>query len=248
MHRLLFLGLIALFIATPTYAQTPNIESAFREYGMVGPINVIVPTVIELPIYESVAQSGEYMVIEEKTGMPQPSFLRQTFIQNPELVDVRVYGQSEPQLTDGNRYSGRRFEITSTVDGRVSIELISRVPVTSSHIDFAFGQNVAYPTRIQVIAYGDSGNENIVYRESAFYGTALAFIPTTARHWRVDLVYAQPLQINEIVLSQDSVEQSVSRGLRFLGQPNSSYRIFQDPDRYVSVPYGVSGILWKMKI
>ncbi len=247
MFKHILAGSIALFICLPVYAQTgsENRESAFQEYSVVSPVDMVVPTVIELPVYENALQSGEYMVIEEKTGTPQPSFLRQTYNRIPEPMRASVYGLDEPQLVDSNRNSGRRFEVTNAWEDRVSIELTSREPVTSSSINFTFGQNVAYPTRIQVVAYDEYNNEIIVYRESAFFSNELQFIPTTARRFRVDLVYVQPLQINEIILSQDSIEQSVSRGLRFLMQPNTSYRIYKDSDRYVPVPYGVSGDLAK---
>jgi len=59
------------------------------------------------------------------------------------------------------------------------------------------------------------------------------FPQTTAQNWRVTFSYSQPLRIAEIGLDLSpgsTVEQAT---LRFLAQPNKSYRIFSDPAYFV---------------
>jgi Thrombospondin type 3 repeat len=236
--------LVLTLLSTYTYAQTnPPDLSAYREYASVTPQSLIVPTVVEVPLYESRAQSGEYLVIDTKTGIPVPSLFAEQYVSLPEQVSAYSNNGYSTALVDGLRETNMRFEVSAVGENRVMITLTTPMSVTSSRIGFQYGRNSSYPIRIQVTAYDMYGTPSILYREAPFSGSELSFIPTTANRFVIELIHVQPFELSEVVLNQDTVEQTVSRGLRFLAQPGASYTLYRDADRYTAVTYGARGSL-----
>ena len=221
-------------------------------YREIAPVNIpmlVVPTVVEVPLFESQRESGEYLVLDASSGLPVPSYFHEQYAEKPEPVSAYSGpgGYEDYELIDGSRETGTRFEVSSVGENRVGIDLMTSVPVTASRIGFVYGENSTYPVRVEVAAYDVYGMPSIVYREASFSGTEIAFIPTTASRFRIDFVHVQPFDLNEVILREDSVEQSVVRGLRFLAQPGASYRVYRDADRSVFVAYGAQGDLSRDK-
>ncbi len=244
MSRLpVLVGVVLFAQCLVVYAQPFVDTSAYRTYSSSVVPNVMVPTVVEVPLSQSRAESGEYLVLDVSTNTPIPSYFRETFTSAPVSVSAQANGYPTSRLTDGNRFDGERFEVTSPGWNVVTIELSFPIPVTASRLALTLGRNVSYPSHVMVSVIDDSNSEQIVYNIAPFNDTSLSFIQTTARNWRISFTYVQPLQINEITLLQDSVEMFADRGLRFLAQPGGSYQIYRDADRSVSIAYGVQGDL-----
>lgn len=238
---------LALVLALPIIhanAQTsPPDLSAYREYATVTPGPLVVPSVVEVPLFEGRAGTGEYLVLDAMTGTPIPSLFVEKYAQRPELITVYSPTGYSAGLVDGQRETSVRFDVSALGENRVIITLTTPVPVTSSRISFIYGRNSSYPVRIQVTAYDMYGTPSILYREASFSGSELSFIPTTASRFVIELVHVQPFELSEVILLQDTVEQTVSRGLRFLAQLGASYTLYRDADRYAAVSYGARGNL-----
>ncbi|MBI2439430.1 MAG: thrombospondin type 3 repeat-containing protein [Candidatus Moranbacteria bacterium] len=69
------------------------------------------------------------------------------------------------------------------------------------------------------------------------------FPQTTSNKWRIIFTYAQPLYISELRLIEDNAIKSNTHAIRFLAQPNHSYRIYYNPDRTTSPPLKEAGNL-----
>ncbi|MDO8562172.1 MAG: thrombospondin type 3 repeat-containing protein, partial [bacterium] len=78
-------------------------------------------------------------------------------------------------------------------------------------------------------------------------GTSISFPKTTSAVWHVTFGYVQPLRISEMNFNELSAGQTISRGLRFLAQPEQSYQIYFDADRYVQSTRKEAGDLFTDK-
>ena len=57
----------------------------------------------------------------------------------------------------------------------------------------------------------------------------LNFVETSAKDWKIEIEYSQPLRINELQIKDLNYKQS-PRVVRFLAQPESEYQIYAEPD------------------
>ena len=103
--------------------------------------------------------------------------------------------------------------------------------------------NVALPSTIEIRALLD-GQLKIVVANRAMNQRTINFPKTSSNSWIISFSYVQPLRISELKLNQDNADKTNSRSIRFLSQPNHSYRIYFDPDRRVTAPVGEAGNLY----
>ncbi len=227
--------------------QQASFSSAFRSTMHVGMSGILVPTVIEVPLtYYDFDRRG-FIVVENETGRLLPSYLRERYVVAPSPVTVTHDGVSErygESLADGDARTGKRFELPLDGEsGRTQITLTVASPVMTSGLIFDFERNVALPTTIEVRGEDALGNALVLLSSARMGSDRVSFIPTMVRSVTVTLMYAQPLKINELTLIQDSPEASVSRGLRFLAQPEMTYTVYGNPDRFVTPQQGEAGDL-----
>ena len=98
--------------------------------------------------------------------------------------------------------------------------------------------HVALPSTIEIKANG-----KIVVAKKKLNNTRINFPRTISNSWEITFTYIQPLRISELRLSQENLRQTKTQALRFLAQPGQSYRIYFNPDRYVSLPVREAGNL-----
>ena len=254
-----FIGLLILVFISPVnaFAYVVPLDRDLVEYGaqyrnlmQVGSVeSILVPTVVEVPLGQSRLERPEFLVFDE-FGKITPSYYREKYTVQPAFITARSYSdlknpllERSHALVDKDYRTGIQYDLPDSGEGSVVINLTSAQPVKSFGLNLALEQNVSLPTSIEIRSIDASGSSKIVLAKSRMFSGQVKFIPTISNSWTITLTYAQPLKINELLLSQTDAESSVERGLRFLAQPNTSYIIYQNPDRSVGVPRVESGNL-----
>ena len=236
---------VTLFLgAASVVSAQESVLSAYRQFKDVPKafIQVVVPTVVEVPFDRDFLESYEFAVLDTGTNRFEPSYFVQTNKSATFTVGSNDATSNAAALADNNPVSYASFEVPGNTAIRTVITLVAQAPVTSSAISIALGDNVALPATVAIRASDLGGAEKVVVAERALDSTTVRFPQTRARIWVIELTHVQPLRIRELQLAEDNVPVG-SRSLRFLAQPDHSYRIYFNADKSVVVPSGESGNL-----
>ncbi len=237
--------IVLLAATSPLSAQSLNPESAYREVFTVGPVESVVPTVVEVPLSGPRPERVEYMVVEQATGQYIPSLFVEAYkTSKAPLTAFAPEGIGTPAaLLDEDYGTSVTFDVSDAEEEKVRIELRATAPIAVSGFTFSLGRNGSLPTSAEVRTVDADGQERIILANSGVRTNRIAFLPVTAPRFFIEFTYSQPLQISELTLIQDEPERSVVRALRFLAQPQGSYTVYQNPDRYEIVEYSERGNL-----
>lgn len=229
-------------------AQDVSVTSAFRSYKTISPPSISVPTVVEVPYSQDFIERYEFAVFDKTANSFEPYFFKQETLVNEASVSA-IANPSNPtisQLVDKNSRTYAEFNLPENAQGQVQIILSSPTPITSSFLTLLLENNVALPNTIEIRAMVN-GQNRIVVATRKMDQTTVRFPLTSSNQWTVSLTFGQLLRITELKLNQDTAVKSNTRAIRFLAQPGSTYEIFSNPDRSISVPVGESGNLASAK-
>lgn len=252
----LLLGIIG-FALTASAQSLPqssitSIINAYRFYKDIGNISIKVPTVVEIPFADDFIERFDFAVLDKTANSFEPYFFKQETLVNkiPMSVSTLPNTNSANLMNDNNVYTYADFPLPEDTQGNVQITLnipqVSSIPITSSSITVLLDNNVALPTSVEIRALVDGQNRIVVARQRMDQQT-IHFPQTTSNKWTIVFFFGQPLRISELRLNQDNVVRSNTRAVRFLAQPNHSYRIYFDSDRSVKVPVEEAGDLASTK-
>lgn len=211
-----------------------DVLEAFTHVKALAPVNVTVPSVVEVPLGSDVSGKNTFAVYEESSNRFIPYHIEETYVKNPARVDAYSGNVNDYMLTDGVLDNGIDYFLTETQTSVATIVLTTDVPIESSSFILELDQYVALPTQVSLTARVD-GIDRMIVAPLQPASKIVTFPKTTSDRWTITLGYSQPLRINEVRLIEDAVEQNATRGIRFLAQPLSSYRIYHNPDRMVSI-------------
>jgi len=243
---------LCLLAVTQVQAQdaplTPEqVISAYRRYKEIGSLSIRVPTVVEVPFTTESIERTDFAVWNQATTTFEPSFFREGIV--PTLVtlssDMPPLEGTLPNMLDADERTSAEFRLPEDAQGRISLTLTSASPISASSITLLVDDHVALPLTAEIHAMVN-GENKIVLASSKLRGSTIAFPRTTAKTWTVSLTYGQPLRITEMRLNQEN-STPFTRSLRFLAQPDQTYRIYFNPDRRVAAKVGESGDLASAK-
>ncbi len=231
---------IWIVLAATAYAQTGivSIQSAYQQYKDIdaSAVKILVPTVVEIPFDHDFLERTNFSVLDTTTQAFQPSYFVQTA--SPAVFSASSNtGTNVGALTDNSTATFASFDVPGDRLVRTTITLRSAQSVVASALTIALDANVALPNRIAIRAEGA-----VVVAEKTLDSTVVRFPQTRAREWIVEFTHVQPLRVGELRLVEDNAPKG-SRSLRFLAQPQHSYRVYFNPDRTVSAPTGEAGNL-----
>jgi len=224
------------------------IISAYRFYKDTGNISVTVPTVVEVPFADEFIERFDFAVLDRTTNYFEPHFFKQETLINetPLSVNAVPNAASASLINDRDARTYADFPLPDNAHGRVQITLSSKTPITSSALTALLDNNVALPSFIEIRAVVN-GQSRIVVANRNMDQQTVRFPQTTSDSWIITFAFGQPLRISELRLSQDNAAKSSARAVRFLAQPNHSYRVYFDPDRLAVAPVGEAGNLASAK-
>jgi len=218
--------------------------SAFRQYKVIDQINISVPTVVEIPIENIYLERASFAVVNNGTNSFEPYFFKKGTTTNKIPVTITAIGAtpSANNMIDENNQTYSEFSLPEEGLGLTTITLKGNSPITSSRLTLVLENHVALPTSIEIRAFVNE-NYKIILAQQKLNNTIVTFPKTTATEWQIKLSYGQLLRISEFRLDQENAVLTTSQAIRFLAQPGNTYRVYLDPDRYVSPPVGEAGNL-----
>jgi hypothetical protein len=246
-NKKILLWLFGIFMALAPVvnaATSSDVDDAFRQYKDIKNLDIVVPTVVEVPIEYFYLERTEFAVVDQTSDILLPYYYKKNIVTTEASYSVTTLPASSRayRMTDKTSKTYTEFELDSNDQGTVIINLKSSIPVTSSALVTLLATNVALPTSVEISATVDGKIKKILAKSDMRQQT-IRFPETTAQNWKIVFTYAQPLRINEIRLIQENLNKNNDQYVRFLAQPNRSYRVYFDPDRYVAINTGESGNL-----
>ncbi|MFA4872836.1 MAG: thrombospondin type 3 repeat-containing protein [Patescibacteria group bacterium] len=221
-----------------------ELMNAYRQYKEVNNLVLSVPTVVEVSFADQYLERDNFAVLDQFAGSYEPSYVRQETIVAENSFSIatdKIIGGAS-RMIDGDTRTYAEFALPENAQGSARIMLKSSQPVVSSGLTLFLDDHVALPTSVGIRAVVN-GSERIVVAERSINQPTIGFPRTEARDWIVTFTFAQPLRITELRLIPENAASTKIYNLRFLAQPQRTYRIYFDPDRNVNVPVGETGNL-----
>jgi hypothetical protein len=216
----------------------------FRKHQDVTSVNIEVPTVVELPITDNYMERYDFMVLDTDTDQAQPYYFKRAH----ESTAIPISLSSVPttngvyKMIDDRSNTYTDFALPEDRQGTVELIIRSSTPISSSAITVLLASNVALPNTAELRAVV-GGRNTIVLSNQKMTSQTIRFPRTTSNEWHLTLKYGQPLRINELKLLQENPNVINTQSIRWLAQPGTDYRVYLDPDRYISVRTSEAGNL-----
>jgi hypothetical protein len=229
-------------------STTSSATNAYRFYKDVDNISIKVPTVVVVPFADEFIERFDFVVLDKQTNSFEPYFFKQEIstIENTVSVVANQNTGNINLINDNNAETYVDFQLLNDIQGKVQFILSSPNMITSSALTILLDNNVALPNFVEVRAVV-GGQERIIVANKRMDEQTVNFLKTTSNKWIVNFSYSQPLRISELKLQQDGVIKTNTRSIRFLAQPDHSYRVYFDPDRVSVVSVGEAGNLYSTK-
>lgn len=237
---LLLLGNFNAVLAESTVQDDLEKLSAFQNQKTIDDLDLIVPTVVEVPFATNEKTGYDLAVLENESQTFQPWIL----VSETEDQENQNVSTENKALVDGNTLTYAEYEVPAESKGTVDIILTTEEAVRSSSITFWLDQHVALPTHLS-IEVQDGNNKKEILSRTPMKSTTVSFPETEATQWIIHLEYSQLLRISEIELTQENNQNKATQAIRFLAQPDTSYTIYFNADRPVNITTGESGNLTK---
>lgn len=228
---------ISVGIAQSVAAQTPlGIEvSKFTKFYDVPPVNVVVPTVAQLQFKAGEVERAGFLVFEEETSKIIPHDFTEGYRQFPASITATMLsGQGAGLLVDDSQTTSMDFLLPENGMGEAVIVLETSKPIYASEIQFSFAENVTLPSTVAVAVRDEAGNAWIAVAPKRMDASTVTFPQVYANRFEVTLTYGQLLRITNIELIENSIAKVDADTLRFIAQPEYSYKVYFNPDVQVS--------------
>ena len=250
MKKLLLIPVIFfLILASPVSAlvstgnKNDSTTSAYRKYKDIDDLSIKVPTVVEVSLSDQFIERFNFVVQDKTSNSFEPYYFSKNILKFDTPIRVNTDPLSMAGLmSDGDTSTYAEFSLPANAQGFTKIVLLSQEPVTSSAVTAILDNYVALPNYIEVTATV-SGQEKIVLVKKEMDQNTIHFPKTTSNRWVISYWYSQPLRITEFKLVQEDNSKNTLNSIRFLAQPGHSYRVYFDPDRYISALVGESANL-----
>jgi len=235
-------ALVAL-IPTLSFAQETTVANThFQQMFTVPEQDILVPTVIEVPLPDLAGSRTQFLVVEKSTGEYIASSFQREFETEPVSLTIKVNGTPRASLVDDDQKTNETFPVPETGTGLVEFYIQGTETFSASSFVIDLAKNVSLPVSAEVKATLD-GTEQTVLAKTSPRSTHVRFPQVTAVNWYVAMQYIQPLRINELRFIQDDIQTDRYNNLRFLAQPDTEYQLYLDPELYVPIATTEAGNL-----
>ncbi len=250
MNRYFFAVALVVSFAFSAFAGEETAEekmASFRLTGDVAPVGITVPTVVEIPLAALPFARAEIAVFDatEQEFVPFAVIRQEKDTGLPVQISSRTSRGNDRFLNDADFTTHVDFDLPEDRAGEAVLIFTAAAPFAADALWIGLANHAALPENIEIRAEVD-GVSRIVVAESDKPGICAGctvFPETRAEKWQVKLRYGQPLRIAEIGFRQTHKQAVHDVSLRFLTQPEHTYKIFRDPDRAVLIPAGEAGDL-----
>lgn len=238
--RMIFLTFVlgVFFGAKIVNADSYNPVSSFESVIHLTP-QITIPTVVEVevPVSDGVFAMGDYVVLEDRTGIFQAGLYREFGTRSSLKLSVETEGYGERgAIVDGSLETWEEFPLTvDAKENHITLHFSANRMMSSTGFSIKLEPFVAGPRFVEVSLPGkDSVQPRIVLAKTSFDDNAIRFPKTISDRFDVTFWYTQPLRVSEVSFFDEGMIQK-SGTLRFLAQPGETYSILFDADGPVNI-------------
>lgn len=233
MNKLIALVLFFLFCTGASALEfsdkEKNQSSNFKSLIEVSDLDIKVPTVIEVPLNNSLLTRAEFAVFEQRSDSFQPFYFIRNSLSN-EVPSVAFSKQNScKKILDDDYKTYCEYKVPESGFGFVEISVEGEKEFSSSQLNLQLDRYVALPLQIEVLADGKQ-----VYKKDRMQKSTIFFPATKAKTWTINLSYNQLLRISEINFVQNEAKK-YNHSIRFLARPNTNYKIYLNPDTFADI-------------
>jgi hypothetical protein len=215
-----------------------EMKSAFRSSAEIAMTNIVVPTVVDVPLALQEGAMTNVMVVETDSQKTQPALILSKDSGNRLTATDSTGTSGATFLVDGKMDNFQEYPASSNGDEQqVKITITTDRMITTSSLSLHLDQFVALPKTVQIIAK-INGTEKVVLAKEKVSGSVINFPKTSTQEFIITFTYVQPLRIREMLFNQSSQSNARENNLRFLALPNKKYVAYFNADRYISAYVG----------
>jgi hypothetical protein len=231
-----YIPITVLMVCCAGIASAQTVQSTFKTITDIAVPPLKVPTVIEIP-FTGVRGSEYASVAIERAGQTNGLFEPLQFqygnIQK-RILEVEVENALRSALTDGVSSTFHDFEVASQPTNTTIVIDVTTAQMING-VQLSFAEFSARPKKVQISAANEYGGESQMLFSIPYTSDTINFPERRVQSVFVTLTYDQPLRITDIALLPNEPVQEVTH-IRFLAQPGAIYRMYSNPERYISVP------------
>lgn len=236
----LFLGAVSsLVVSAKENIPYEKALEAF-EFSARIPVEISLPTVIEVPVPVQNFRKKEFVIFEETTKEFQPAIFGER-VKKPSVsiaVSASPAGTGDARALSDGQESFVEFPVLLDQDkNSVSLDVTTSQPLVASGFFLDLEPFVALPNTVEVHAI-DGEKERVILAKSAVSGPSLRFPKTTSSHYRLRFEYSQPLRVREVSFFNEESPQIDGGYIRFLARPGERYSMYFGADRVTHAPTG----------
>lgn len=227
-----FLVLLAVSLCIPlgiVRATTVNHSTAVFESVISVAPQVTVPTVVEMPVSNTAFQLGDFVILEDQTGIFQSGLYREYVSGEKRQFEVTTdHVLDGAALVDNSLETWVEFPVASDgAENRVTLHVsIDDHSFVTTGFSLKLEPYVAQPRFVEVSVPGKKDiPPRIILAKNLFDSNTVHFPKISSNQLDITFWYTQPLRISELSFFDHGTVQR-SGALRFLAQPDKTYSIF----------------------
>lgn len=230
--KILFITFCFALLSRAAFAseETNLILQSFQKVLLLSKIEIVVPTIVEVPIPSAIYNSNFAVYNKTQDTLEPYMTLSKTsdIEKTPQNITTLPVKADSLYLFDENFETFTQFDVDENGVGYVEIKYNFSEHIRSTSLYLSLEPYVSLPSKITIKTI-ENGEEKIILSQVRPSTNVLNFVETSARDWKIEIQYSQPLRINELQIKDLNYKQS-PRVVRFLAQPNVEYQIFAEPD------------------
>ncbi len=230
------IGIFSFIVAGEVVIAAPvsEVVSAFKSVAEVVTDDIVVPTVVNLPISLPSEAMREVLVVDGAGGVV-PAIISTKSNKKSTPIKISVDGRSLPELTDNKFKTTASFPIVTSGEVQsVALHIQADKQFQTSSVVLYLDDNVSLPPLVTVRNLANGQNE-IIRSESLLTSRKIEFPSVITNHLVIILKYVQPLRLQKVRIMEQVVEQSVVNSVRFLALPQQTYQVYFNADRGIQV-------------
>lgn len=236
----------AILLGLPA-AAAPTLLSEMQKSHFMSVAHVVentyaVPTMVDVHVPMDI-YSSDTAAVTDGMGVLLPS----TVYTASREHRVHMSATATPEIAMAQNITDGSFETFADLpfveapdhasrEHHITIDLVAQQPITTDTLRIFTDTYSATPTRVRVVAVRSDGTEHVASSLRPFEHAPIHFPKETATHFRIDVMYTDPLRITEIILQDHNHVRTQDTTVRFIATPGQTHAIYFNPHGTVHLP------------
>lgn len=237
-NKIKIITILLLILFSTVYSQTyDNLISKFQNYIDIKNLPLSQLKVVELKLNELKNSIQVILLIDETENKLEPYYLKQISILQETPITIEAYDnqiskEELQKIYDQNYETFVEFPLRD-INNSITLKILAEQPIESSGLTFYLDKFTKMPDFIEIKVI-ENQQEKIVLAKTVINDNIINFPLTKSSQWLITFFFSQPLRITELILQQNNVIQTTDYFIRFLAKPNHNYKLYYNPEIYIS--------------